>query len=107
MKHNDDYGQAHGYGSTATEKAEEKTEEIKTADAERVDEGNETNDKTLAAGNTEAVAVAIDDNAPVTGFIAFRAWANRSIRRLPAGVWLNYAAYRQNVTEITHDGQIR
>lgn len=111
MKDERDLGGRYGRGSQGTEnaaagtaKAEDETKELEKVDQERVDEGNvdEKNDKARAAGITAA-----DESAVVSGFAPFRAWANRTIRRLPAGVTLNYSGHEQAVTEITVDGQLR
>jgi hypothetical protein len=96
------YGSETGATGSATARAEDENK-IGTTDAERVDEGNiETNDKARAAGLTAG-----DESAVVKGFTPFRDWANRTIRRMPAGVTLNYSGHEQALTEITVDGQLR
>lgn len=77
---------------------------------ERIDEGNEetfAHDKAKAAGSSTNVVEGHVDNADVTGFAPFRAWANRQLRRIPPGATLEYAGHDRKVTEITVDGQLR
>ncbi len=96
MKDERDFGRSRGT-ETGTATASAKTEGETGKDLTRVDEGNET-----------AHATAPDDaKTEAVGFAPFRGWANRTIRRLPGGVTLNYGGVDQLVTEITVDGQIR
>ncbi len=104
MKNEDDFGK-HGYAAARAEDKKEET--IKRGDTERVDEGNEEKEKARAAGASPGTITSEDETLTVTGFSPFRAWANRSIRRVPAGVTLNYGGIDWSVTELTHDGQIR